>query len=148
MPAVKHQTAYFDFSSFLFSKNNTIKHVKTSVKGLLWEQFDTLIIYSYNSSVSWNHFYSCNNYLTAGPYGFCYLDTGSGGSPLYKPCRYVQPLRVCFFAPFGSGNGYTFCPFWSGIQLNKKETVIYEYEVFLWKSFIWRSNLSNDDINS
>ena len=35
------------------------------------------------------------------------------------------------------------------IQLNKKkERVIYECEVDLTNFFIWRSNLSNDDVNS
>ena len=38
-----------------------------------------------------------------------------GGTPLYKPFRYVPPHRVGFFAPFWSENGHTLGPFWSGI---------------------------------
>ena len=41
--------------------------------------------------------------------------TFRGGTPLYKPYRYVPPQRVGVFAPFWSDNGYTLCLFWSGI---------------------------------
>ena len=39
---------------------------------------------------------------------------GGGGSPLYKPYRYVPPQRVRFMDLFGLKNGYKLCPFWSG----------------------------------
>ena len=85
---------------------------------------------------------------------------------------YISHLGVCpppfkgmVFAPFWSENGYTFCPFWSGIgyglrgnygsvwtyllfqiQMNTgKERLMY---VDFKKSFIFCSNLSNDDIIS
>ena len=43
---------------------------------------------------------------------------GGGGTPLYKPYRYVPPHQVGFFAPFWYKNRYTLCPFWSGIGLS------------------------------
>ena len=46
----------------------------------------------------------------------CVCVGGGGGTPLYKPYRYVPPRRVgSSFAPFWTENGYSFCPFWSGI---------------------------------
>ena len=42
---------------------------------------------------------------------------GGEGTPLYKLYTYEPPHRVGFFAPFWSENGYTLCPFWSGIGL-------------------------------
>ena len=43
-------------------------------------------------------------------------DSGGRGTPLYKLYRYVPPHWVAWvFAPFWSENGYTLCPFWSGI---------------------------------
>ena len=72
---------------------------------------------------------------------------GGGGSPLSKPYRYVPPHRVGGFASFWSENGYTLCPFWSGIgygfrgnygsvwtflsfqfQMSKKEREICEFQ--------------------
>ena len=68
------------------------------------------------------------------------------------------------FAPVWSENGYRFCPFWSGVgyglrrnygcvsmcssfqfQMNKKESVIYEFEMDIKKSFCCGFILSNDD---
>ena len=79
-----------------------------------------------------------------------------GDTPLYLPYRYV---------PFCSENGYkrsyfglnsamvfaavherTYLSF--QFQMNKKETVICEFEVDFNKSFCWRSNLSKDNIIS
>ena len=78
----------------------------------------------------------------------------------------MSPLpKGMVFAPFRSENGYTLCPFWSGIgsgfrgnyrsvrtsylsfqfQMIKKEGVIYDFEMDCKKSFIWRSYLSNED---
>ena len=72
------------------------------------------------------------------------------------------------FAPFRSENGYSFCPFWSGIeygfqenygmsskrnllfqfQMSDKERKICDFEIDFKKSFCWRSYPSNDDIIS
>ena len=39
-----------------------------------------------------------------------------GCTPLYKQYRYAVPQKVAsVFPPFRSENGYTFCPYWSGI---------------------------------
>ena len=98
----------------------------------------------------------------------CVCVWGGGGTPLHKPYRYVPPQRVgSSFAPFWTENGYRFCPFWSGIgnglrriycvwrrclsfqfQMNKKESVIWEFEMDFKKSFCCSFNLSNDDIIS
>ena len=83
-----------------------------------------------------------------------------------KPFRYVPPIRVGF-APFWSENGNRFCAFWSRIgyglrrnygcvsmcssfqfQMNKKESVMCEFEMDFKKSFCCGFNLSNDDIIS
>ena len=40
-----------------------------------------------------------------------------GGTPSYKPYRYVPPHRVGFLRRFGLKTGIHFCPFWSGIGL-------------------------------
>ena len=88
---------------------------------------------------------------------------------------YISHLGMCpphpknmVFVPFWAENGNTFCPFWSGIgyglqgnygsvrtyllfqfQMNTGiERLIYEFDVDFKKSFILRSNLSNDDIIS
>ena len=45
-----------------------------------------------------------------------YFGPGGEGTALYKPYRYVPPHRVAVFALFWSENGYTICPFWSGIE--------------------------------
>ena len=74
------------------------------------------------------------------------------GTLLYKPYRYVPPLKGKAFAPFRSENGYRLCPFWSGIgygfrrnygsvwtcmqfqfQMTKKERIIGEF------GWIWRN---------
>ena len=73
---------------------------------------------------------------------------GGGGTPLYKPYRYVPPQRVGFLRRFGLKKLSRFCPFWSGIgyglrrnygcvsmcssfqfQMNEKESVICEFEM-------------------
>ena len=78
-----------------------------------------------------------------------------GGTPLYKPHRYVLHQRVGFFRRFWSENGYTLCSFWSGIgyvfqgnngrictyllfqfQMSKKERKIYEFEMDSKKCFL------------
>ena len=51
---------------------------------------------------------------------------GAGGTPLYKPYKYVPPTgRV--LSPFWSENAYIFCSFWPGIgygfQGNYRECV-------------------------
>ena len=78
-----------------------------------------------------------------------------GGTPLYKPYRYVPPRRIYiyFLFFFWSENGSTFCPFWSGIgyrfrwnygiyyfssKMNtEKGRVIYKFEVD--RVTIWRA---------
>ena len=40
-----------------------------------------------------------------------------GGTPFYEPYRYVSAApKGRVFVPFWSENGYTLCPFWSGIE--------------------------------
>ena len=44
-----------------------------------------------------------------------YNFSGGGATPLYKPYKYVPPLRVGFLRRFGLKTGISwFCPFWSG----------------------------------
>ena len=51
-----------------------------------------------------------------------------GGTPLFKPYRYVPRQRVWFFAPFWSENWYRLCPFWSGIGNSfQGATVVYKH---------------------
>ena len=38
-----------------------------------------------------------------------------GGTPLYKPCWYVLPLKVGFLLPFGLKKAYRLGPFLSDI---------------------------------
>ena len=73
---------------------------KIQFNRFLWEQFDALIIYLYNSSVSWYQFYPGNNYLTAGPYGFVILIRAPGVVP------YISHVNMC------SLKGYVFCAVW------------------------------------
>ena len=52
----------------------------------------------------------------------CSFNAGEGGgagegTPLYKLYTYEPPPSGRVFAPFWSENGYTLCPFWSGIGL-------------------------------
>ena len=50
-----------------------------------------------------------------------------GGTPLYKLHGYVSPHRVGFLRRFWSENGYTLCPFWSGIGYGfEGSTGVYE----------------------
>ena len=88
-----------------------------------------------------------------------------GGTPLYKPNRYVPPHRVGFLRRFGlkTYNGYTVCPFWSGIgcgfrgnyrgvwtylsfqfQMRRNMRIQNGFEEFVFL----RSNLSSDNIIS
>ena len=39
------------------------------------------------------------------------VPSGGGGTPLYKPCRYVPPQRVGFLRLFGLKRGIDFAPF-------------------------------------
>ena len=86
---------------------------------------------------------------------FCLLP---GGTPLYKPYRYVPPHRVGFSAVLvwkRVYTGYTLCPFWSGIgfgfrgnyesvwtyllfqfQMSEKEREICEFETDLNNVFV------------
>ena len=79
-----------------------------------------------------------------------------GGTPLYKPYRYVSPQNGCKFCPFWTGIG---CGFWGNdgsvrtylsfqFQMNKKEREMCECEIILRNLFCWCSNLSNDDLIS
>ena len=45
----------------------------------------------------------------------CTLGGGGGGTPLYKPCRYVPPQRVGFLRLFGLRTGIDFAHF--GLEL-------------------------------
>ena len=56
---------------------------------------------------------------------FCAPDRG-GGTRLYQLHRYVSP-RVGFLRRFLSENGYTLCPFWSGMGYSFEGTTgVYE----------------------
>ena len=100
----------------------------------------------------------------------CAIRAQGSGTPLDKQYRYVVPQRVTMvFGTFWSENGYTLCPFWSGIgygfqgilggyinvwtylsfqfQMSRKEREMCKFEMGL-KNFCLRSYLSNDHIIS
>ena len=86
---------------------------------------------------------------------------GGGGTPLYKPYRYVPPHRVGFLCGFGLKTGIRVYAFpilvWNRVWFLRelrdckislsKERKICEFEMDL-KNFFLRSNLSNDNIIS
>ena len=86
--------------------------------------------------------------------------TFRGGTPLYKPYRYVPPQRVGVFAPFWSENGYTLCLLvWNLVWFSRELReclnlfIVYrkkdKYANSKWmlrNSFCCCSNLSNNGI--
>ena len=65
---------------------------------------------------------------------------GRGGTPLYKPYRYVPPQRVGFLCPFGLKTGIDFAHFGLESGMVFEETPCERVNVWTYLSFQFQMN--------
>ena len=145
-----NQIITFGLRSFShnFRNKNFFFHISQMITACPWRYFFGYIACCCVHRRRWSSHIGTFLPITPCGRGRKWLDPGMGGG------GGVLPYKI---APFWSENGYGFRGNYGSVwtyflfqfQMNtEKERVIYEFEVDFKKSFIWRSNQSNDDIIS